>query len=87
MKFGQNPTRRRCSLNKSFMDAWMDGQTHDRQQTKCDHKSSPCHYVTSELKMSHTENEGPNRTALLHSLTLIFCVHLQNLWKLNIHVY
>ena len=27
----------------------MDGYT-DGQQTKCDHKSTPCHYVTGDLK-------------------------------------
>ena len=36
--------RRRCYLKKLFTDA----QT-DRRLTKCNHKSSPCHYVTGEV--------------------------------------
>ena len=42
--------RRRCHFQKSFTDGrmhpWMDARW-----TKCDHKSSPCHYVTGELKI------------------------------------
>ena len=30
-------------------DARTDGRT-DAGRTKCDHKSSPCHYVTGKLK-------------------------------------
>ena len=33
------------------MHGHTDGQRHDGQQTKCDHKSSPCNYVTDELKI------------------------------------
>ena len=29
----------------------MHGRTHDGRLTKCDHKSSPCHCVTGELKI------------------------------------
>ena len=42
MKFGQNPI---SGLKKLFRDA----QT-DTGQTKCDHKSSLCDYLTGELK-------------------------------------
>ena len=41
--------RRRCRLKKLFTDARTHGHTHARR-TKCDHKSSPCHYMTGELK-------------------------------------
>ena len=40
--------RRRCCLKELFTHART--QTHDGRWTKCDHKSSPCHYVTGELK-------------------------------------
>ena len=51
--------RRRCPLKKLFTDERMDGhthartdgKTHDRRRTICDHKSSPCHLVTGELKI------------------------------------
>ena len=41
-------------MKKLFTEGHMHGRTHARthngQRTKCDHKSSPCHYVTGELK-------------------------------------
>ena len=40
--------RRSCHLKKLFSDTWMHGRW-----TKCDHKSSPCHYVTGEQKAVH----------------------------------
>ena len=42
--------RRRCHLKKLFMA----GRT-DARQTKCDHESQRCHYVTGELKMLSAE--------------------------------
>ena len=58
MKFGQNPIGglggdvigRNCLRTDERTDAWTDGHTHDGRRTKCDHKSSYCHYVTGELK-------------------------------------
>ena len=29
---------------KLFTGRWMDAHRHDRPRTKCDHKSSSCHY-------------------------------------------
>jgi hypothetical protein len=36
----------------------MDGRTPDGRQTKSDHKSSPCHFVTGELKKQWKRNKG-----------------------------
>ena len=41
-------------MKKLFTDGCSNALLHGRlhaRQTKCDHKSSPCHYVTGELKM------------------------------------
>ena len=47
--------RRRCLLNEKLTHgrthARTHGRTDDGRRTKGDHKSSPCHYVTGELKI------------------------------------
>ena len=51
------------------MDECTDRQTDRRmhaRQTKCDHKSSPCHYVTGKLKSKH-EDQGENPPAKRHA--------------------
>ena len=46
--------RRRCCLKKLLTDARThgrtDARTHDGRRTSHGHNSSPCHYVTGELK-------------------------------------
>ena len=37
----------------------MDARTQDGRWTKCDHKSSPCHFVTVELKNEQASMEAP----------------------------
>ena len=42
---------RRCLLKKLFTDEHTHGCMQNERRTKCDHKHSPCHYVTGELKI------------------------------------
>ena len=59
VKFGQNPKIGLGGVSfEEIVYGRTDGRTHARTQTwtnvgrrtKCDHKSSPCHYLTGELK-------------------------------------
>ena len=54
MKFGQNLISVLGGNIVSRNCFQTDGCTHrcmNARQTKCDHKSSPCHYMTGELKI------------------------------------
>ena len=68
VKFGQNPI---CGLggdvvwrNCLWTHACTDGRT-DARRTKCDHKSSPCHYVTGELKKAGWTTMARSQTAIV----------------------
>ena len=56
-------------------DGQMHGRTHARRTTdKCDHKSSPCHFDTGELKVA-TYNHL-SFVSTMRKISLLKAVHL-----------
>ena len=54
---------------------WTNGLTHGGQQTKCDHESSPCHYVTGVLKICSAEDtESCLRMCFMAQSILFVCL-------------
>ena len=62
--------RRKYRLKKLFTVGRTDERTHDRQ--KCDHKSSPCQYVTGELKIKFRMSTATDLLSALRVNVLVF---------------
>ena len=59
----------------TFTDARTDGRIHNRRQTKCDHKSLSCHYVTDELKMSRLYRKNDHKWSFFYIINTFLFVY------------